>query len=273
MKKIKRKKPKTKKFIMRVDPEVDEAVDQALAMAEQGWINRAERLIVELLEEHPDIHTVQFAMGVIFARRGHHDRAIACFEKAIIIFPYFAEAWFNKGFAHQERLEIGGMIRAYQQVIELGDPAEGFVQQARDIIKNLEHQIREDKGLSLQDYLKAMDKFDGAVAAMQRNEWENAVRGFQQVLALDTAHTQSYGNIGICYGQLGRKQEAIEALNKALELDPQYQPALQNRRIIIGLKEGEKLRAMIDTVNYYRDYSSANKQSLFKRLFGRFVRE
>lgn len=236
-----------------------------------GEVLVSRELEAELLEEHLDIHTVQFAMGVICARKGHHDQAIARFEKAIKIFPYFVEAWFNKGFAHQKRLEIAEMIRAYQQVIELGDPAEAFVQQAKDAIKKLEQHVREDKGLSLQDYLKAMDKFNGAFAAMQRNEWENAIRGFQQVLALDTTHTQSYGNIGICYGQLGRKQEAIEALDKALELDPEYQPALQNRRIIRELKEGEKLQAMLGTVNYYRDYS-ANKQPLFKRLLGRFLK-
>jgi len=45
--KIKTQKPKH--FIARIDPEVDEEVDQALAMIERGNISSGERIISELL--------------------------------------------------------------------------------------------------------------------------------------------------------------------------------------------------------------------------------
>ena len=60
---IKRKKPKSEKFIMRIDPQVDNKVDQALVMVEQGKARAAEKIISELLKKHSDIHTVQYAMG------------------------------------------------------------------------------------------------------------------------------------------------------------------------------------------------------------------
>lgn len=44
---------------MRVDPEVDEMVDQALAMVEGGDIVTGERILTDLFNKHPDIHTVQ----------------------------------------------------------------------------------------------------------------------------------------------------------------------------------------------------------------------
>ena len=219
-------------------------------------------------KKHPGIHTVQFAMGVVCGAKGRHDEAIGHFEKAIEVFPYFVEAWFNKGASHQKRLEIGEMIRAYQRVVEIGDPAEDFVRHARKVIRGLEQQVRKDMGLSLTDYLKGMDKFNKALAAMERSQWKDAVTGFREVLAINPEHTQSYGNIGICCGHLGHKKEAIEALDKALELDPGYEPAQLNRKVISELKQGEKLQAKLRMVEYYRD-RSANRASLFERLFGR----
>ncbi|MBA7700250.1 Photosystem I assembly protein Ycf3 [subsurface metagenome] len=270
-KKRKRKKLKSRKFIMRMDPQVDKTVDQALTMVDQGKVHAAEKIISELLEKHPDIHTVQYAMGVVCGMKGRHDEAIAYFDKAIKIFPYFVQAWFNKGASHQKKLEIGEMIRAYQKVIEIGDSEEKFVRHAKDVIIRLEQQIHKDTGLSLAGYLKGMDKFNEAFAAMKRKEWEDALRGFQEVLTIDPKHTQSYGNMGICYGNLGRKEEALEAFDKALELDPRYEPAQLNRRVVNSLKEGEKLEAKFEAVQYYKDYS-ARKRSLFRELLRRFWR-
>ena len=54
-------------------------------------------------------------------------------------------------------------------------------------------------------------------------------------------HHQSLGNLGICYAMLGQKKRAIEALDKALELNPSYEFALRNRSLIERLDEGEPL--------------------------------
>ena len=68
--------------------------------------------------------------------------------------------------------------------------------------------------------MQANEKFDDAFAGMQAHRWQQALKGFQAVIALNPRHPQSYGNMGICYSDLGRKQEALAALDKALEIDP-----------------------------------------------------
>jgi tetratricopeptide (TPR) repeat protein len=257
-----------KHFLMRIDPEVDHAVDQALAMVENGQLRAAERILSELLIEHPDIHSVQYAMGTVCLMKGQYDEALTYFDKAIAIFPAFVEAWFNKGAAHQKKLDVGEMIRAYQRVIELGDPAEEFVRTARDTVNSLEKQIRADTGLNLEHYLKSMDMFHEAFAAMENRQWAKALAGFQKVVAKNRNSPQSYGNMGICYASLGQKQEALAAFDKALELDPDYGPALANRELTVSLKEGEKLDYKFQSIEYYKE-QSLQKRSLFGRFFGR----
>jgi tetratricopeptide (TPR) repeat protein len=271
LKKIKKKKLNPKKFVMRIDPEIDEAVDQALAIAERGKLIAAEEIISKLLRENSDLSIVHYAMGVICAMKGQYDESIAYFDRAIEIFPYFVQAWFNKGASHQKNLEVEEMISAFQKVVELGDPREDFVRHAKTIITELEQQIRKDKGQTLAGYMKGWNRFKEAFAAMEKGEWEKALSRFQEVLAIDPKHTQSYGNMGLCYARLGHKQEALAAFDKALELDPKYEPAIMNRAAVSLLKEGEKLedKVKLRTVEYYKDQSMREK-SLMERLLGRF---
>lgn len=260
-------KQKSKKFIMAIDPEINEKVDQALALAEKGNVQSGERIISALLYEHSHIDMVQYGMGVICLMKDQFDKAINYFDKAIDINPYFVEAWFNKGAAHQKRLELGDTIKAYQKVIDLGDHSEHFVVHAKSFIRDLEKQIRKSSGLSIDEYLESMDIFNEAYAAMRRMEWEKALSGFKKVLSMDPNHTQSYGNMGICYGALGKKQEALVALDKALELDPNYEPAIINRKAISSLADGEKLpTSKFTSVDYYKDITT-HKKSLVKKIF------
>lgn len=257
-----------KHFVMRIDPEVDAAVDHALAMVDSGQLQAGERILADLLRNHPDIHTVQYAMGTVCALQGQHDEALIYFDKALAIFPAFVEAWFNKGATHQKKLEVKEMIRAYQKVLELGDPAEDFVRTARDTVKSLEQQIQADTGLGLEAYLQAMDTFHEAFVAMENRQWATALTGLQKVVAMNPNSPQSYGNMGICYAFLGRRQEALAAFDKALELDPHYEPARVNRELAVSLAEGEKLDYEFQSIEYYKD-QTVKERSLFGRFFKR----
>jgi tetratricopeptide (TPR) repeat protein len=262
----KAQKSENRPFVARIDPQVDETIDRALAMLESGKRSAGERIIADMLKKHPDLHVVQYAMGVVCAMKEQYDESIKYFDKATEIFPYFVEAWFNKGVSYQKTLEFENAILAFQKVVELGDPADDFVQHSKDLLSDIEQEIREVNEISLDDYLKAKEKFDEAFAAMQRQDWQQALEGFQGVLALNPNHPQSHGNMGICYAHLGRKQEALAALDKALELDPNYEPAQLNRVTVASLAEGEKLADERSRyVDYYKDYPT-KKKSLFERF-------
>ncbi len=56
------------------------------------------------------------------------------------------------------------------------------------------------------------------------------------------------------YVYLDKKQKAIEAFDKALDLDPSYEPAKMNRELIITQKNKKKgLSKEITSVEYYKD--------------------
>jgi tetratricopeptide (TPR) repeat protein len=240
-------------FVAEINPAIDEEVDGAMKLAETGRLAEAERAILDVYSRRPDLHMVQYGMGVVRALQKRLPEAIVHFERAVSIYPYFVEAWFNKGNAHRELLQLGPAVRAFEKVVEFGDPADEFVGHASKFLRGIEQDIRAQKGLSLSRYLELTEVFDEAFSAMEKQQWERALEGFRRVAALDPEHAQSYGNIGLCLAFLGRKNEALAALDRALDIDPDYGPALTNRAHILALQDGEPLSADFVSVDFYKD--------------------
>jgi tetratricopeptide (TPR) repeat protein len=45
----------------------------------------------------------------------------------------------------------------------------------------------------------------------------------------------------LAYAGLGNRKKALDCLNKAIELDPEYEPAILNRLVAEKMKDGEAL--------------------------------
>lgn len=244
----------SKHFTCMIIPEVNKAVDRALELAEKGQFAKAEAMMTALSREYPRIHRVAFGMGTLLALKGRHREALAYFDKAIDIFPYFAEAWNNRGQVCLELRDVGGTLKSYQKVVEFGDPREDFTMEARKTLLRMENSIREETGLSMERYIESLDEYDRAFELMANRDYEKALDGFHRVRAINPNSPQTYGNIGLCCALLGKKEEALAAFDQALRIDPQYQPAIDNKKVFLSLKKGESMAdGQIKIVQYYAD--------------------
>jgi len=159
-----------------------------------------------------------------------------------------------------KKLDLKRMIKAYQTVIEIGDPQEETVKQAHDILQDFDQHLREHGNSSLEAYLKGAEIFERALEAMNDKKWTQAISLFQKCTQYSPHHPQPYGNMGICYGKLGQKALALQALDMALELDPDYEIAIVNRAIVASLQEGNKLSPdKVESIEYYTEYARNGK--------------
>ncbi|MFP4087246.1 MAG: tetratricopeptide repeat protein, partial [Desulfobacteraceae bacterium] len=254
-------KPK-KEFVIEMNEEVDEAVERALALVEKGDFKKAQRMLHDLEKRHPGNHMVMYGLGTAYAFEENFDDAIAYFEKAVEIFPYFVEAYYNLGTAYQKTMDLRRCVHCMQRVIEIGSN-ETLVQAAENSIRFLEETVASGSHIKLDEFLKAQELFDAAFSQMEKGQWELAIAGFQKCLKINSDLPQSYGNMGICYAQLGKKSEALAALDKALEIDPRYEPAIVNKAMIEKISEGEPLTPQkLKSVEYYREYPLQNRSYL-----------
>ncbi len=236
-------------FFKRIAPEVDSAVNAALGYAQKGNYLEAEKMLSELLIDNSDHDSVYFGFGALYSLQERYDEALVSFDTATRIFPYHVEAWFNKGMVYKQKLEIEQMIECYQKVVKYGDMEDYYVVEAKEMLEN----VVKTSGLTLNEFLHSAKIFKKGFDYMNIGECEKAIHKFKEVLEMDSRHTQSYGNMGICYGKMGNKQKALEALDKAIEIDPEYKPAIDNRRIISKLEDGESLKIPSIVIKYSRD--------------------
>lgn len=249
-------------FIIKIDEEIEKAVDDALILVERRQIQKGRDLLSKLMNKHPENHAVNYGLGVSYAFEGKHKTSIPYFKKAIAIFPYFTEAYFNLAMAYKSELDLKNAVINFTKVCEIGDPEEQFTQNAKNFINDLEEQIFRTDKISLDKYFEAQELFEKSHDEMVEKKWELAKKGFKKVLEITPNHTQSLGNLGLCYGHLGEKRKALDTLDKALAIDPYYEPAIINKNAIEATQDDEPITVgKIASVEYYKDTCTPKKRS------------
>jgi tetratricopeptide (TPR) repeat protein len=257
-------------FIAEINPEVECAVNEATELAQRGKMGQAQAAMERLLSEHPANHSVYFGMGVLHVIQSNHRESIKWFDQATAIYPYFVEAHYNKCIACQKLLDVAGAIRASRRVVAVGDPKEPEVKQAKAFLADMAATIRENDRVDLDTYLTTQDAFNSAFALMEQSAWEEALAGFRAAEALIDRNAPTHGNLGLCLAQLGRRAEALTELDRALEIDPRYEPARQNRRVVERMIEGRSLGAAeFRSIEFGKEQVKREREgrSWFRRLF------
>lgn len=248
------KSRKNRSFIIEIDEELENEIDNALALMERGKHGEGGALLENLLVSHSDYYLLNYAMGVAYGLKDDIDQAIYYFEKAIDAFPYLLEAHFNLGEAYRRKLDIYNAVKSFKKVVEIGKPEDKTVIIAGEFLSGLEEQVMETNDVSLDQYLKGQEIFQKAFSFMEKREWEKAAIALKECTSLIKNHPQSYGNLGLCYAQMGRREDALESLNRAIEIDPNYEPAIENKAALESMEDGETLdNEAFESVNYYKD--------------------
>jgi tetratricopeptide (TPR) repeat protein len=252
--------PKEKQFIAEINPEVEAKVDQAMQLVEKGDLKKAETIVNALYQEYPQNHMVHYGHGVINVKKNDMVAAIEDFKKSVEIFPLCVEAHFNLANAYRQTMDIVNMTRSSQNVIRYAGPTSDLGKIAQDSLNSFEKAIRADHEVDLNTYVKAMEIFQDAFAKMEAEEWNDAVVLFKRSLMLCDISAPAHGNLGLCYGYLGEKQNALNELDRALEINPNYEVAIVNRLGIENLQDGEKIQKdKVESINYSLDYAAKKK--------------
>jgi len=80
--------------------------------------------------------------------------------------------------------------------------------------------VTETKGSGKVDNEKAFEHYNAGMEASQAGKYEEAIEEFKKSLGYNGSIWQTYQYLGSCYYSLGKESEAIEAYEKALELNP-----------------------------------------------------
>jgi Tfp pilus assembly protein PilF len=246
------KKGGSAEFLLKINPEVEEQVDKALSLLDQGNHETARQSMSSILSENPDNYLAHYGMGCVHAQNDEINKAFDHFKISVDIFPYFSEGWHNMGAACQKLGNFPLALVCARKVLLYGHPEDQEHAFNKQFIGFMTESAAED-GLTLDQYIENGFLFFDAFDSMERGNYETAKAGFLKVLSIDKNHIQSHGNLGLCYAFLGEKSLSIEHFDKALVIDPDYEVVIMNKARVSALAEGEKLSGKALSLDHYSE--------------------
>ena len=73
-----------------------EAMQQVVRLMQEGRLDPAERLCLDILQHKPNDFDCTCLLGMLKAQRGDHDAALACFDRALSTHPRSYEVLYNR---------------------------------------------------------------------------------------------------------------------------------------------------------------------------------
>ncbi len=152
-----------------------------------------------------DIRDAHHTLGKAYLRDAQYNEAITHFNKVLELDPDFVDA-------HCE------LCRAYLAQNAL-DNAEVSALNAQHLAPNV------PVVQSIVDALKDAH-YDTGITALNASRYSDAVESFQKTITFDAAHKEAYHSLALAYFGQHQLQEAKDAVQTALKIDPNYTAAL-----------------------------------------------
>lgn len=192
---------------------LQEALELAVSFLRDENMDDAQRLLLKILEHHPEQPDALHFLGVLRHTQGRSDEAVALIRRAIELMPEQSGPWNNLGNVFVETRRLDEAIDAYQRSVALS----GESPLAADAYNNLGTIFR------------------------KRNQWLDSEAACRRALAVRPEFGNAWYNLSLALMGQGRIAEGLIANSKAISLWPrQLQARDQVIRALVLLGEREQ---------------------------------
>ena len=229
---------------------LDQELDSISDLIHSGKTADARSAAEELVTREPSNEDAHFLLAVACIVEEDFEKAEEHLICATSLFPQYVEAYQNLALVYQKKGNLAYMTRCLQQIVAIDGENGEFGHSACERLSDIEKAIQKHYHLPLDKYLKSAESFFQGFAHLESCEFDEAIACFLEALEHNPKNHTSLGNLGLAYGCLGQKEKALECFDRAIELNPDYTPAIHNRQRLLELEDGESLQANILSVHH-----------------------
>ena len=213
-----------------------------------GRLAEAERLLAEVLSQHPDHAEGLHFLGIVRLRQGDSRAAVQLIGKAIAAKPDYVAARYDLGKALARQGKPKEAEAQYRKALAIKPD---YVQAHNNLGNVLakqgsleEAEAHYRKALAIKpDYVQAHNNLGAALA--RQGSLEEAEAAYRRALELEPDFAEARNNLGNVLAQQGRSEAAVAAYRGALELKPDYAEAYDNLGgVLANLGEAEEAEAV-----------------------------
>jgi len=203
-------------------------IDALIKLYKQGRFPEALQQGAALSAQYPGDPTIPNILGVINARMGQDESALACYERALAIKPDFAEVHNNRGNLLNRLGQHDGAIASFRKALQ---------------IKPMYAEAHNNMGVALYDAGKL----------------EAAAASYREALSIRPGYAEAQNNLGNALADLGQSDVALASFNRAIQLNPNYYQAYNNMGDTLRSlgRAGEAIRCFERAIQLKPDYAEA----------------
>jgi tetratricopeptide (TPR) repeat protein len=240
------------------ETDLDEWCEEIACLLDDRYFRDAKKEIEAMMESYPERWEPFYLKGTCLSMQGKFDQAIPLFEEAIAMEPS-TDVYLNLAEAHRSLFHLEEWVSCLRKVVELDGESGRDGRVAKMRIDELDASIRESDGVSIDTYLALGRVYDQAFENLNSGEFDEAIDGFSEVLRVRPNHVQSHGNLGLAYAGKGNRDRALACLDRAIELDAEYQRAINNRRVLLAAPDVRHTVQSMRRVDFYEDQERARR--------------
>ena len=178
--------------------------------------------------------------GYRYMAEGRYEEAISCFRKAIAINHLFAEAYRGLGEVYMKK---GDIDEAEKYLIKAGKL---FIQ------KSQFNEARQSILLALKVNPSSANPYNTlGIVYRKSGDFHKSIQSYRLALRIDPFDSAVHYNLARACTAAKRNREAIEALEKALELKPDFAEATELKDYLIRLEAGTDSKEAEVILNKY----------------------
>jgi protein O-GlcNAc transferase len=256
------KNPPTSSLASNSAAQTQAQFQQAMALHQNGRLQEAEAIYLQILKFQPKHIDSLHLLGVIAFQTKNYQSAVDLIGQAIEVYPNAAEFYSNRGNALLELKQQKAAVADYDKAISLKpDYAQAYNNRGSALqeLKQLKAALASyDKAIALlPDYAQAYNHRGSALRELKRPD--DAVTSFDKAISLRPDYAEAYGNRGIALQELNQLDAAVASFDKAIAFKPDFADAYCNRGIALqGFKQLDAAVASFDkAISLKSDFAEA----------------
>jgi tetratricopeptide (TPR) repeat protein len=192
-------------------------------------------------------------LGYLLHDKGRADEAIAHYQQALQINPYFAEAHNNLGNVLVQKGRLEEAMAHYQQALQINP----YFAKAHYNLGNAlfqkgqvdEAMVHYQQALQIKpDYAEAHVSLGNVL--LPKGRVDEAMVHYQQALQIDPDFAEAHISLGKALYQEGRVAEAITHFQKTLQIKPDSVDVLNNLAWLLATSPDARIRDGVQAVKY-----------------------
>jgi len=191
----------------------------------------------------PENADAWYNKGVVLYYQGRLDDSLLAFNKSIEIDPLDADSWYNKGSVLKELDRTTAAENAFAKASELDAFAESHEMGSadRDPPSPINSTADETGAETSENWLSRGNSL------YNQGKYEEAIQAYDKSLDLDPLNPETWQNKGYALNKLGRNKDANECFWKAMGLNAGY---ASDRKQWLNDGQSEEMRLKGTTMNY-----------------------